>query len=95
MASEGHSGERGVRYGGGDPTHGRILKYEGYVVRDEVGFDCHRLTEVSPPHATEQAAWICYQDQDGRRCQVCGEDIEFWATFCRKHFAIAMRQLGR
>jgi hypothetical protein len=68
-----------------------VIHYEGFIVRDEVGFDCHRLTVVSPPHATQEAAELCYADQHSRCCQVCGEPVEFWATMCRRHFAIAMR----
>lgn len=69
----------------------RAILLGGWVIRDEDGFDCHRLTEVTPPHADEETAWVCERDQQERCCQVCGVEVEFWATFCRSHFAEAMR----
>jgi hypothetical protein len=68
------------------------IRWDGWVIRDDEGMDCHRLTVVSPPHADQETAWLCAAGQQDRRCQVCGESVEFWATFCRRHFAEAMRE---
>jgi hypothetical protein len=73
----------------------RPVHLDGWIIRDPDGMDCHRVTEVSPPHADVETAWLCVQDQQSRSCSMCGVAIPWWATFCSPHYAEAWREYHR